>query len=76
MLDPYFQTTKERKWKSIRNYIYWYLIEKKVIGEADGLLFTCEEEMRLASLTFKQYHPKSTFNVGYGINEPPMFNFI
>jgi glycosyltransferase involved in cell wall biosynthesis len=74
MLDPYFQTTKERKWKSIRNYIYWYLIEKKVIGEADGLLFTCEEEMRLASLTFKQYNPKSTFNVGYGINEPPMFN--
>jgi glycosyltransferase involved in cell wall biosynthesis len=30
--------------------------------------------MRLASLTFKQYNPKITFNVGYGISEPPMFN--
>jgi glycosyltransferase involved in cell wall biosynthesis len=73
MLDPYFQKTKERKWKSIRNSIYWNIIEKKAISEADGLLFTCEEEMQLASSTFKNYQPKTTFNVGYGINEPPNY---
>jgi len=73
MLDPYFQTANDRKWKSIRNYIYWNLIEKNVIREADAILFTCEEEMRLASTTFKNYQPKKVFNIGYGINEPPIF---
>jgi glycosyltransferase involved in cell wall biosynthesis len=76
MLDPYFQTTKERRWKSFRNYIYWNLIEKNIINEADGLLFTCEEEMYLASLTFRNYNPRNTFNIGYGINEPPSYNDI
>jgi glycosyltransferase involved in cell wall biosynthesis len=74
MLDPYFQTAKERKLKSIRNYIYWNIIERKVIREADAILFTCEEEMRLASTTFKNYQPKKVFNIGYGIIEPPIFN--
>jgi glycosyltransferase involved in cell wall biosynthesis len=28
----------------------------------------------LASSTFKNYQPKKVFNIGYGINEPPIFN--
>jgi glycosyltransferase involved in cell wall biosynthesis len=71
MLDPYFQKAKGRKLKALRNYVYWDLIEKKVVNNADGLLFTCETEMLLARGTFKHYHPKKEFNVGFGI-EPPL----
>ncbi len=73
MLDPYFQKASSRLIKAIRNIIYWAVIEKHTINKSDGLLFTCEEEMRLASLTFKGYKPKNTFNVGLGIIPPPKY---
>jgi glycosyltransferase involved in cell wall biosynthesis len=73
MLDPYFQKAPERKLKAIRNVIYWHLIEKHVINEADGILFTCEEELQLAKTTFSGYSPKATYNVGYGIVPAPLF---
>lgn len=73
MLDPYFQKAKERKLKAFRNVLYWHLIEKKLINSAEAILFTCEEEMLLAKTTFSDYHPKNTYNVGYGIEAPPAF---
>lgn len=73
MLDPYFQKAAHRKLKAIRNWFYWKLIESKVIKDADGLLFTCEEELLLARTTFKPYLPKKEYNVGYGIQAPPLF---
>jgi glycosyltransferase involved in cell wall biosynthesis len=73
MLDPYFQKAKDRKWKAFRNWIYWSLIEQKVVNECDGVLFTCEAELLLARGTFKSYCPKSEINVGYGIQSPPVF---
>lgn len=71
MLDPWFQKAESRKLKAIRNWFYWKLIENRVVAAADSLLFTCEEEMRLAEGTFRPYKPKSVHNVGYGIPEPP-----
>jgi len=76
MLDPYFQKAPERKLKAIRNVAYWHLVEKEVINNADGVLFTCEEEMELAKTTFKGYLPKATYNIGYGITEPPQFSQV
>lgn len=73
MLDPYFQLTRTRRFKSVRNWFYWKLIERKVINDADGILFTCEEELRLARSTFSPYHPKKQINIGYGIAPPPPF---
>ena len=73
MLDPYFQKAKDRKLKAIRNWIYWKLFENKVINQADGILFTCEEELLLARTTFPNYKPKKEINVGYGIQPPPAF---
>ncbi len=73
MLDPYFQRDPSRKLKAIRNWFYWKLIEAKVINSADGLLFTCEQELRLAREPFSPYHPKQELNVGLGIEEPPAF---
>lgn len=74
MLDPYFQKAAGRKLKAVRNWVYWKLIERKVVNEADGILFTCEEELQLARLPFHPYHPKREINVGYGITAPPLFN--
>lgn len=71
MLDPYFQRTKSRRLKAIRNWIFWKLIENKVINGANGLLFTCEQEMLLARETFRPYFPKSEINIGYGVQLPP-----
>lgn len=73
MLDPYFQRASDRKLKAIRNWIYWKLIENKVVNKADGILFTCETEQILAQKTFSPYHPKGQFNVSYGIEAPPVF---
>ena len=76
MLDPYFQKAADRKWKALRNELVWSFIEKKCINQADAVFYTCEEEMRLAATTFKNYKPKKTFNVGYGIQMPPENNIV
>lgn len=73
MLDPYFQRAPDRKLKAIRNWIYWKIIERKVINNADGMLFTCQAELLLAREPFRPYHPRLELNVGYGIQEPPQF---
>lgn len=74
MLDPYFQKAKGRELKAIRNWIFWKMIERRVINNVDGLLFTCEEEMLLARKTFSPYNPQKELNVGYGILPPPVFS--
>jgi len=74
MLDPYFQKAKERRLKAFRNKVYWRLFENEVINEADGVVFTCQEELLLARTTFKNYRPKKEINVGYGVQQPPTFS--
>ncbi|MDQ6755977.1 MAG: glycosyltransferase [Bacteroidota bacterium] len=74
MLDPYFQKASHRKLKAIRNLFYWKLIERRVVNNAEGLLFTCEAELLLARNTFPNYHPKKEINVGYGIANPPNYS--
>ncbi|MEO6546450.1 MAG: glycosyltransferase [Ferruginibacter sp.] len=73
MLDPYFQQAAGRKMKALRNWAYWKLIEGKIVNEADGVLFTCKEELLLARIPFKPYHPKKEINIGYGVKAPPVF---
>lgn len=72
MLDPYFQRDPGRRLKAIRNWFYWKALESSVVNEADGILFTCEQELLLAREPFKPYHPKKEYNVGLGIEEPPL----
>lgn len=71
MLDPYFQKSRKRRLKAIRNWFFWKLIEQKVVNGSDGLLFTCSEEMNLAQKTFYPYKPKAAVTVGLGIKNPP-----
>lgn len=74
MLDPYFQKDRSRKVKAVRNWFYWKLVESKVVNSAEGLLFTCKEELQLAREPFRPYHPKKEINVGYGVKAPPAFS--
>lgn len=76
MLDPYFQRASGRKLKAIRNWIFWKLIERKVVNHADGLLFTCEMEQVLARKTFVPYKPKKELVVGLGVEAPPKFTKV
>ncbi|WP_114751763.1 glycosyltransferase [Pleomorphovibrio marinus] len=73
MLDPYFQQARGRKLKAIRNWFYWKLIEKHMVNDAAGLLFTCKEELQLARHSFSPYRPCQEVVVGLGVNEPPVF---
>jgi glycosyltransferase involved in cell wall biosynthesis len=73
MLDPYFQQASERKIKALRNWVYWKLIESKLVNSADGLLFTCKTELLLARKSFSPYHPNLEVNVGFGVEPPPAF---
>lgn len=70
MLDPYFQRDPSRRFKAIRNRIYWRLVERRVINDSTGLLFTCEQEMFLARDTFPGYSPRGQDVVGMGVPEP------
>ena len=72
MMDPYFQRDKDRKFKAVRNYIYWHLIESKIVNGANGLFFTCVTELMVARETFTNYNPKLELNIGYGIEDPPV----
>jgi glycosyltransferase involved in cell wall biosynthesis len=74
MLDPYFQRLDVRPIKAIRNWLFWKLVEGRVVNDAAGLLFTCEEERRLARRPFRPYRPQREDIVGLGVQAPPPFD--
>ncbi|MDB6150097.1 MAG: glycosyl transferase group 1, partial [Chthoniobacter sp.] len=53
MLDPWFKTAYPLK--HVKKALYWRLIEARVLRDAAAVLFTCEEERRLAQTTFAAY---------------------
>jgi glycosyltransferase involved in cell wall biosynthesis len=73
MLDPWFQKMSVRPLKALRNWIFWKTIQHRIVHQAAGLLFTCEEERRLARLPFRPYSPKQEAVVGLGLPEPPEY---
>ena len=53
MLDPWFKRCNPLK--HLKKAIYWQVAESKVMSHALGVIFTCEEEKRLAATTFRPY---------------------
>jgi glycosyltransferase involved in cell wall biosynthesis len=74
MLDPYFQNAPGRRLKAIRNLFFWEFVEKRLINDSDGMLFTCEMEQNLAPQSFSNYKPKHEYIVGLGVEPPPLFH--
>ena len=71
MLDPYFQRASGRKLKAFRNWAIWHFLERKIVNNSDGVLFTCETEKLLARTTFAGYRAKNEYVVGLGVDRPP-----
>jgi len=67
MLDPYFK--KKYPLKHIKKLIYWFLFLKKILRNANAVMFTCEEEKILARQSFPGYRVRETV-VSYGTFGP------
>ena len=68
MLDPWFK--HHYPLKHLKKSLYWWLAERRNLRRAAAVLFTCEEERRLARDSF----PGSTYTervVAYGTAQPP-----
>ena len=76
MLDPWFQRSSGRRLKSIRNLIYWWLIERRTIASAAQLIFTTAAERDKARTTFPFYRPRRTAILPLGVPEPPAAEWI
>jgi glycosyltransferase involved in cell wall biosynthesis len=66
MLDPWFNETYPTK--TFFKKIFWRLFEHKVLRDARGVMFTCEEERQLASTSFSPYVARE-YVVGYGTRD-------
>lgn len=66
MLDPWFNKTYPVK--HFFKAVFWRLFEHKVLRDARGTLFTCEEERLLARQSFAPYSARE-YVVGYGTTD-------
>lgn len=66
MLDPWFRKTYPVK--SFVKQLFWWFNEGPLLNKATGVLFTSEEEQRLAKNAFWPYHLKE-FVIGYGTSD-------
>lgn len=66
MLDPWFNAAYPTK--TFFKTIFWRLFEHRVLRDAAGVMFTCEEERRLAGGSFKPYRAREIV-VGYGARD-------
>ena len=53
MLDPALRKTYPIR--HAKKWLYWQLFERRVLRDARAVLFTCEEERRLARTSFPRY---------------------
>lgn len=67
MLDPSIRETYPIK--HIKKWLYWQLIERRILRDARAVLFTCQEERRLARKTFPFYRCNERV-IAYGATRP------
>ena len=68
MLDPWFKRTYPLK--HLKKWLYWPWAEYRVLRDAKAVLFTCEEERRLARKSFWLYKANEIVTA-YGTDAPP-----
>ena len=64
MLDPWFK--QRYPLKHAKKLLYWWAAEYRVLRDASAVLFTADEEKRLAARTFRPYRVRPAV-VGYGV---------
>lgn len=69
MLDPWFK--RMYPLKHLKKWLYWPWAEYRVLRDAAGVLFTTEEERRLAHGSFALYRARESV-VPLGLPEPPV----
>jgi len=67
MLDPALRSTYP--FRHVKKWLYWQLIERRILRDARAVLFTCEEERRLARLGFPFYRCREEV-ITYGASVP------
>ena len=67
MLDPWFKQTYPLK--HLKKWLYWPWAEYRVLRDAQAVIFTCEEERRLARQSFWLYRCNEAV-VTYGTATP------
>lgn len=68
MLDPWFKRTYPLK--HLKKWLYWPWAEHRVLRDARAVLFTCEEERRLARESFWLYKANEIVTA-FGTDSPP-----
>lgn len=68
MLDPWFR--REYPLKHLAKQIFWLFSEGRLLAHARAVLFTAEEERRLAKNAFYPYRCTELV-AGYGVPSPP-----
>ena len=68
MLDPWFK--RHYPLKHLKKWLFWPWAEYRVLRDAAAVMFTCEDERRLARQSFWLYHCDE-FVVSYGTSAPP-----
>ncbi len=68
MLDPWFKRTYPLK--HLKKWLFWPWAEYRVLRDAAAVMFTCEDERRLARQSFWLYKCDE-FVVSYGTSAPP-----
>jgi glycosyltransferase involved in cell wall biosynthesis len=69
MLDPWFNRTYPLK--KLKKQLYWFWGEHPVLSNASAVLFTSEEECRLARQSFSPYKVNEKV-IGYGTTAPDL----
>lgn len=68
MLDPWFKSTHPLK--HLKKQLYWPWADYRLLRDARAVLFTSEEERRLARRSFSRYDAREVV-VDYGTSAPP-----
>ncbi len=68
MLDPWFR--RNYPWKHLKKWLYWPWADYRLLRGARQVLFTCEEEKRLARQSFWLYKARESV-VPLACEEPP-----
>lgn len=69
-LDPWYQRDPSRRLKALRNTLYWWAVERRLIKVADSIIFTAEDEAIGSRTTFRGYRPQREVIVNLGIPSP------